>query len=539
MRVGINAAARSLVSRKIASPFIGEIRYRRGSLISFLFFALALIAAYKAAGYVIAGDLSNLAFVALAVASIAIVVAILNNWRTGLYLFLGWLLFEDLARKYLGNNMAIYFGKDFLVAVIYLALFAAIRRRGAHTFRPPFLLPLVVFVWFGVIQVFNPASTSLAIGVLGLKLYFYYVPLVFVGYALLESEADLRRFFFFNLVLAAVIAGLGIAQAILGHTFLNPAHPQEDIAELSTLYRMAPISRAIVYRPTSVFVSDGRFASYMVLASILTFGFASHLLLRSRRGRNFAFLTLALVVAGAAMSGSRGAFVFAGASLLICGAAFLWGAPWRQGEALRVVRALQRALVVGGLALLLLLFTYPEALGSRVAFYTETLSLDSPVSELSYRAHDYPLRNFMFAFESPRWPYGSGIGTASLGLQYIARILKIKAPMLGVENGYGTLVVELGIVGLLLWIVWTVALVLACWKVVKRLRGSPWFPLAFAITWYAFLLLFPFTYGGIQPYENYVMNAYLWLLLGILFRLPQIALSAQFAAATQAGYRAR
>src|SRR5260370_6012534 len=39
------------------------------------------------------------------------------------------------------------------------------------------------------------------------------------------------------------------------------------------------------------------------------------------------------------------------------------------------------------------------------------------------------------------------------------------------------------------WIVWTTALVLASWKVVKRLRGSPWFPLAFAVAWFAFLLL--------------------------------------------------
>src|SRR5437764_13138481 len=45
-------------------------------------------------------------------------------------------------------------------------------------------------------QTFNPASTSLIFGVLGLKLFFYYVPLLFVGYALLNSEEQLRRFFF-------------------------------------------------------------------------------------------------------------------------------------------------------------------------------------------------------------------------------------------------------------------------------------------------------------------------------------------------------
>ncbi len=68
------------------------------------------------------------------------------------------------------------------------------------------------------------------------------------------------------------------------------------------------------------------------------------------------------------------------------------------------------------------------------------------------------------------------------------------------------------------------------WKVVKKLKGSPWFPLGFVIFWYAFFVFFPATFGGIQSYEDFLLNAYLWLLLGLLFRLPTIALSAQFAA---------
>ena len=88
----------------------------------------------------------------------------------------------------------------------------------------------------------------------------------------------------------------------------------------------------------------------------------------------------------------------------------------------------------------------------------------------------------------------------------------------------------MGIVGLILWLTMGVAIIISAWRVVRKLKGSPWFPLAFVIFWYAFLLLFPFTFGGIQPYEDFVMNAYLWLLLGILFRLPTIALSTEFAA---------
>jgi len=73
------------------------------------------------------------------------------------------------------------------------------------------------------------------------------------------------------------------------------------------------------------------------------------------------------------------------------------------------------------------------------------------------------------------------------------------------------------------------AVLISAWKVVRKLKGSPWFPLAFMIFWYAFLLLFPITFAGMQPYQDFVLNAYLWLLLGILFRLPKLALSTQYA----------
>src|SRR6267143_3112042 len=194
---------------------VWPFQFRRSPFFVFGFLVFSVVAAYKIAGYVIAGDMNDLAFVALAFAGCAFVVAMLNNWRNGLYFFLALLLFEDLFRKYLGNNMAIYFAKDVLAAVVYLSFFVAYRRKEVTSFRPPFLVPLLLFVWFGVLQVFNPASPSLIYGVLGIKLFFFYVPLVFIGYALLNSETQLRKFFFVNAVLVLIIASLGIAQSIL------------------------------------------------------------------------------------------------------------------------------------------------------------------------------------------------------------------------------------------------------------------------------------------------------------------------------------
>jgi hypothetical protein len=505
-------------------------RFRRGALTNVAILVVGALLAYQLAQYVISGDFAGLAYVGLATLGGAIVVGIVNNWRNGVYLFLAWLLFEDFARKFLGNNMAIYFAKDFLALVVFISFLAACRRKNVATLRLPFLVPLLIFIWFGAAQVFNPASPSIWYGLMGFKMFFYYVPLVFIGYALLNSEVELRRFFTVNLILALIIISLGIAQSILGPSFLNPRIQAEELRELSGLYRVAPVTGAIAYRPTSIFVSAGRYANFISVAWPLVLGFSGYLLIRQKRGRTLTFIAIAVTAGGAFLTASRGSFMWGIINTLATSIAFTWGAPWRDGGPLRAVRAIQRAALGIGLAIVLLFITYPDALLSRLAIYQETLTPNSPYSELTHRGWDYPVQNFLAAFSYERWPYGYGIGTTSLGTQYVARIFGAQRLAVGVESGYGALVVEMGIGGLLLWIVMSLAILISAWKVVRTLKGSPLFPVGFVIFWYAFFLLFPATFGGIMAYEDFLLNAYLWLLLGILFRLPSIAPSAQFAA---------
>jgi len=231
-----------------------------------LFFYLA----YELAQYIIGGDLISLLYLALLIVGGVAVVAILNDWRWGLYFLVTWIFFEDFARKYLGNNMAIYFAKDALALIVYFSFFRSHRDKKTEKFRIPFRIALLIFIWFGLLQVFNPASTSIFYGILGMKVYFLYVPLIFVGYAFLESERQLCRFFSFACILIVIVAGLGLAQSIIGPSFLNPSTLQEDIRELSTLYRISPISGAVAYRPTSVFVSTGRFADFLIVAWLVS-----------------------------------------------------------------------------------------------------------------------------------------------------------------------------------------------------------------------------------------------------------------------------
>ena len=176
---------------------------------------------------------------------------------------------------------------------------------------------------------------------------------------------------------------------------------------------------------------------------------------------------------------------------------------------------------------------FPQEAGSRLDYYTETLLPSGANYQLGFRVWDYPMQNLMQAFERPNWAIGNGIGTATLGTQYVQKLTGTPAPQISVEEGYGTLIVEMGIIAPFLWILWTGSLLYSSWGVIRNLRKTRYFPIGLAIGWYCFVLLFLWTYGSLVAYENYVCNIFLWLLVGILFRLPDLALEASFEAIKQ------
>jgi hypothetical protein len=521
------------------SPRIPAMRNQ--TWIGISLFMLGLWLAWKIGGEIAADAMGSIINAVLGFAACAVAVTILRKWRTGFYLFFLWMMFEDLLRKYMGNGLGLFFGKDILLAFVYVALFIEIRRGREKTFRPPFLILLSLFVWLGVLQVFNQNSPHILYGLLGFKVYFYYIPLLFVGYALIRTDNDLRKFLVANAVVAGLIGALGIAQAILGNSFLNPQTLAPELQELGDLNKVSPLSNRIFSLPSSVFVSSGRFAEYLIVAFILALATVAYLLLHTPLHRRLIFAIVGILGIAALLSGSRGAFVGILASALVLSAGFLWGAPWKWRQTHRLVRAIRRSVIVAALALGALLLVFPEEAGSRMAFYAETLNPNSTAYELGNRSWEYPLHNFLDVFNQPNWLIGNGIGTATLGRQYVSKFIGQRMPTIGTEEGYGTLIIEMGVIAPLLWILWTTALLYYCWRIVRRMRQTHLFPVAFAIFWYAFLLLFPLTYASLASYQNYICNAYLWLLVGILFRLPDVLASSKttavvsFASATRSG----
>ena len=450
----------------------------------------------------------------------------LRSWRVGVLLLIGWLVVEDLIRKYLGNNMLIYFCKDALfVSTLFSFLTVKSGKRQEFSFRPSFLPYLGGFLVFALVQTFNPHSPSPLYGLLGFRMNFFYLPLLWMGFHLWQTPEDFGRFWTFYLTVGAVVAILGIIQGIVGLDFLNPPTLAEEIRPLAYLVRQAPISGYEVPRPCSVFVSDGRFGQFMLLCLTLSLGLAFALWSYpewqkwlNRQQKVILTISLALCAVGLVMSGSRGGFVIGLLTLLalfVLSNLHFW-LEFLRGRRIFPIVAFS-AVLGGGLWAAVLLA--PEAVKARWAFYWETLSPASPASELFYRLFVYYPQNFLSAFYSPYALFGQGFGTNSLGIQYLKKFVGVSSPPFIVENGFGNILLETGILGLGLWLLWSFAVLQWAWSNAIHLKGHPFFPLAVSIAWYATIKVIGPLWGGMAGFQEFIGNAFLWLSLGLLGRM--------------------
>ena len=482
----------------------------------------AIFLAYEIAQWLLVGGIRGLGLRIGELIAALIALAVLVRWRMGILLFLFWLTFEDLFRKYLGNNMYVYFIKDVLLAVVYGAFLVGVMRGRDRVFRPKFLVPMLALFCLALAQVFNPRSTSIFYGLLGMKIDFYYVPLIFLGYSLLRTPEDLRRFVSFALKTAILVSLVGIIQGLGWKTFLNPANLAPALSELGHLIRYTAGLGRDLSAPPSVFVSQGRYANYLELMFTLALGMAAFQIFR-RGSAKLTYLALGIMAIAIFLSGSKGALVYAILTVVGLGVALLWGVRNQPLVSARLGKALRRSAVAVVFGLLFFVYLYPNLAGAWSTYYYDLLWPDSPASELAGRTGSYPLHEFEKVLEYEGWQWGYGTGTASLGVQYVTSLLKAPPPAAhAVENGLGDMLIEWGVLGPVLWVLMALTLLIAGWKICRQLAVTPLYPLALSILWFSFWVLLPFTWASPTVYQNYIVNAYLWTLTGILFRLPEL-----------------
>jgi hypothetical protein len=449
-----------------------------------------------------------------AVLILAALPVLVGRWTLTLGIFLVWLIVEDLVRKLAGNNLAVYFVKDLIYFVLLFTLFttASLQQTWRQATGQARLILYALVCW-AVIMAVPAMVDDWRLPLVGLRLDFLYVPLVMAGYLLVQPISKLQQRLVALSILGGAASAVGIAQAIVGPEFLAPPEPTPGLIHIELVRGLA--GSAPVSRPTGTFVDPGRFASVAVLA--LAVGLATFLIVKG--SRRVLVLASVLAAAGAVwVSGGRASFVVGACLVTLATIASVFGERHP---------ALGRASMVSALglgAIFLLSVLVPDLFTSRLNWYAQTLDPRSSENEWSFRWDSY-------GSDTRRGIdigglVGQGTGRESLGKQYLyGGPQGTPSGLYQVEGGYASIAVEWGAVGLVLWSMWTLAWLYRQWRCIKAAPSGRLRAMGVVLWgWMIFFLVIGF-FGGLQGYQNYVPNAYFWLLSGIIFGLPQLAVS--------------
>lgn len=468
--------------------------------------------------------------------------AVFRSWRTGLLMFVVWITFEDCIRKFNGNNMAIFFAKDAILLMTYISYLVS-RQREKDTslrFDNPLIGPLWVWVLVGLVQCFNPLLYHPGLPFLGIRMWFFYIPLLYLGYEFLRTEAGLRRMLMFLISLSGIAAVIGLLQYALGPQFLNPEGL--NVPHLRLIGARAGMDETF-FRPTSLFTNPSRFGKLLFVYLWISLGAISYLTQMRRESTNklgvfWVWIVLVMIAGNILINGWRALLVVSAITVPIFVIfAFRRAGGWSGLDPFQrtLMRAGMLAAIIG--AVLIAANWRPAMWQVLTKFYQTTLLPGSPEWAVPDRLNRYLISNrgsLWGALQRSGFT-GHGTGTASLGQHYLFDIDPVaEAEKYGaintkyyenvpVEGGFSSVVWEWGAIGLAVWFWWTIALIVHQVRAVRILKGTRFYSLGLGILLWSFSYLFPLTFMGVQIFQDYIANAYFWMSVGILFRLRDFA----------------
>lgn len=334
--------------------------------------------------------------------------------------------------------------QSFLPALqpLRLALVAALVGIGAHlagsifqgrplTVRSPEMTLTAALVAWAVVTVplsFWPGGSISFL----LDLYFKTVAIFWLLANVVDTLARLRKVVWALTLMSIPLAVTGIKNFVTGG-FLD--------GDASGLKRIVGYEGGLTANPND-----------LALTLNLILPLSAALLLSARTGRTrFLLGTVVLLdVAGVVVTFSRGGFVTLATIVGIC----LW----------RLARRGRAGLAAGVLAACLLAFAVlPSGYGSRVATITD---INADATGSSQQRWADMTRAAGLALDHPL--VGAGVGMNTLALYEARTAERVRAAALKVHSVYLELAVELGLPGLVLFVL----LVRACLRTVRRVRRS-------------------------------------------------------------------
>jgi hypothetical protein len=424
-------------------------------------------------------------------------ILVLLRWRSAFLAALAYLPFSGVVILALSPSRVALLFKDLLFLAPAYALFVYGFVSGRESLRGlpcallGFLCALAALV---VLQMLNPHLPNPLVALIGLKVWLFYIPVMFLAFAFVAQERDLRVLLRLLVTLTVIPCLVGLIELalVLSTGYRSTMESIYGDAAIQVTQRFAQFEvgeEAVIARIPSTFTFVTQYFGF-TLAMIVP-AYALMRLDPTAHWRHFAAAVLVLDVLACLTSGARGAFVYLPLLMTLivlldrrAGAIIFGGAP--------AVALAAGAVMLLGMDLSLL-FDMVFGLGGTYA------------SEIAYGALTSAIC---------QWPLGEGTGVNTGPARYAFSDM---ASFEALENYYAKAVHELGLPGLIAVMGLFLSLIVAGFRVRGALSDPRLRSVAAALL--AFLITMSINCFKGWQLDLDPINVYLWLFAGMLLKL--------------------
>ena len=434
-----------------------------------------------------------------AVFFLAIWGTIFHRWQRGVYMLLIYMPFAGVVILLLYPSSLPKLYKDlFFVIPTYIAGYMAfvVLKETNYARIPGLVVVLMISLAVMVFsQMFNPSVANWMVAAIGTKVWLFYLPLFFVGFAMIRDYDDLVKILRVMVMIAWIPCAIGITQWLGSMTFGYRETMQAfygPAAAGATQNFARFYVGASFFRIPSTFSYVAQYFGY-TLAMIVP----AYSLMRMDplpKWRRFYRITLSFIILASFLSGARAAFIFVPILLLLI--YMIDSGPVGMMKAVAIITLLMlTALYIAGI--------------DPVAMFQMMFRLTTHYSdEIAYRG-------LVDAIANAPLGLGTGMNTGPARFAFYD-----PGSFFAFENYYAKAVYELGIPGLLIVIGLFLTLIVLGYKAHRSLQNLELRSCSAAIL--AFIITMAInSFKGWQV-DLDPINVYFWIFAGILFKLEYV-----------------
>jgi len=441
--------------------------------------------------------------------------------RQALYAFIIYVPIGGTITYYLGNSPILQLAKDAFYVPALIALWQTCRKQRLPLIIPQGIkIPLYIVLGCSLLtllfinggQQFNPPISGLfekappeiplGMGILGLKVFLGYVPLIGCAYYLIRDKRDFLFLSRLQIALILICCVLGFIQYFLLVTGVcqGTRGLEGDALFRATLEARCYFGGALVYSPEEgvirlpgTFVAPWQWAWFLIASTFFTFatGFTDP----SPIWRLVGLGSLVTVFINAVISGQRIALALVpicfGILLLLTGQ----------------IGNLKRFIPIGvGLALIvgIAIVTNPALVQERTESFTGRWEASPP--------QDFIVQQFEENWKNVDGPLGSGLGRATNSTRALGKTKLV-------ETYYPKVLYEVGIIGVLAFLGLVTSLTIIGFKTYRSIKNRNFRSYGAAL-WVFILFISYNTYY--YPLDVDPIAVYYWFFAGVLFKLPEL-----------------